>query len=214
VAECPGLAITLVDLRGGKEGLVTVPFELPETVVSEGDEVVAVDIDGNFVCRGRVEKVAGRVRYDRTLLVTLRVPAEKAVEVAGFRVQPEELSRPVQLSRQVEGPVAEGASPGQATAAPEVDDTIICRCERVTAGEIRKLIRQGVRDLNQLKIIRCGMGACGGKTCQSLILKLFREEGIDLCDVVPFSQRPLVAEVNLAMLAGEAAVERDKGGGD
>jgi len=57
--------------------------------------------------------------------------------------------------------------------------------------------------LNQLKVIRCGMGACGGKTCQSLILRLFQQEGIDLCDVVPFTHRPLIAEVNLGMLAGE-----------
>ena len=28
--------------------------------------------------------------------------------------------------------------------------------------------RQGARDLNRLKTLRCGMGACGGKTCQSL----------------------------------------------
>lgn len=190
VAECPGLAISLVDLRGdGAEGLVTLPFELPRDAVNEGDEVDAVDLDGDFVCRGWVERVAGRVRYDRTILVTLRVPADKAVAVAGFRVQPEELSRPVE----------------NAVGAPADDDsTIICRCERVTAGEIRNLIRQGVRDLNQLKVLRCGMGACGGKTCQSLILKLFREEGVDLCDVIPFSQRPLVAEVNLGMLAGGA----------
>jgi bacterioferritin-associated ferredoxin len=141
-----------------------------------------------------VEHVAGRARYDRTILVTLRVPADKAIEVAGFRVQPEELGRPVD-DRKVEAPKAP----------TDEDGTIICRCERVTAGEIRGLIRQGVRDLNQLKVLRCGMGACGGKTCQSLILKVFREEGVDLCDVVPFIQRPLVAEVNLGMLAGEVA---------
>jgi hypothetical protein len=55
------------------------------------------------------------------------------------------------------------------------------------------------------------MGACGGKTCQSLILKLYRDEGVDLCDVVPFSQRPLVAEVDLGMLAGEPAGEAASG---
>ena len=58
---------------------------------------------------------------------------------------------------------------------------IVCRCERVTAGEIRGLIRAGVRDLNELKAItRAGMGACGGKTCPSIIKRLFREEGVPL----------------------------------
>jgi hypothetical protein len=46
------------------------------------------------------------------------------------------------------------------------------------------------------------MGACGGKTCQSLIMKLYQQEGIDLCEVIPFTQRPLVAEVDLGILAG------------
>jgi hypothetical protein len=56
--------------------------------------------------------------------------------------------------------------------------------------------------MNQLKVLRCGMGACGVKTCGSLILRLYQQEGIDLCEVVGFTQRPLVAEVNLGTLAG------------
>ena len=59
------------------------------------------------------------------------------------------------------------------------DDTIVCRCERVTAGEIRKLIREGVRDINEIKAVtRAGMGSCGAKTCTPLIHRLFREEGV------------------------------------
>jgi sarcosine oxidase subunit alpha len=193
VAACPGLAITLVDLRpDGPYGLVTVPFELRKEQVTVGAGVEAVDMDGNPVCTAIVEKVRRRKAYDRTLLVTLKVPKESATEVAGFRVQDPEVSRPVE---QVPCLID--------------DNAIICRCERVTAGEIRELIRQGVRDLNQLKVLRCGMGACGGKTCQNLILRLYQQEGIDLCQVVPFTQRPLLAEVNLAMLAGEKPGEGD-----
>ena len=193
VAVCPGLAITLVDLRGdGPHGLVTVPFEMPAERIREGDEVDAVDMDGRFVTRAAVERVAKRKVYDRTVLVTLKVPRDKATLVAGFSVQAPDLILPA----------------GAREAECADDETIICRCERVTAGEIRKLIRAGVRDLNQLKVLRCGMGACGGKTCQSLILRLFREEGVDLCDVVPFTQRPVVAEVDLGLLAGE---KRQKG---
>jgi len=188
VAACPGLAITLVDMRGdGAHASVVVPFELLAAGVAKGDEVDAVDIDGEFVCKGIVEKVAQRKAYDRTLLVTLKVPKQDAARVAGFRLQDSAISEPLHT----ESPCG------------MEDETIICRCERVTAGEIRALIRGGVTDLNQLKILRCGMGACGGKTCQSLIMKLYQEEGIDLCDITPFSQRPLVAEVELGTLAGE-----------
>ena len=193
VAVCPGLAITMVDLREeGSEGLVTVPFELLELDVGVGDMADAVDMDGAFVTKAKVEKIAKRKAYDRTLLVTLRVPKEKAALVAGLRVQDPKLSQPMDIP----------------TPAFPDDEAIICRCERVKAKEIRKLIRQGVRDLNQLKVLRCGMGACGGKTCQSLILRLYQQEGVDLCDVVPFSQRPLVAEVNLSLLANEEATKK------
>jgi sarcosine oxidase subunit alpha len=199
VAACPGLAITLVDTRAdGPDGLVTVPFELLESQVAVGREVTAVDIDGEPVGPARIEKVIKRKAFDRTLLVTLRVPKPAAARVAGFRVQDPAISRPVAA----QPPAAGGVS--QPTAAVP-DDTVICRCERVTAGEIRRFIQENGRDLNQLKILRCGMGACGGKTCQALIVRLCHEEGVDPASVVSFSQRPLVAETNLAMLAGEDA---------
>jgi NADPH-dependent 2,4-dienoyl-CoA reductase/sulfur reductase-like enzyme/Fe-S-cluster-containing hydrogenase component 2/bacterioferritin-associated ferredoxin len=187
VAVCPGLAITLVDIRKeGSDGLVTVPFELLELKVKVGDEVEAVDMDGKFVAKAKVEKIIKRKAYDRTILVTLKVPKDKAINVAGLKIQDPKISQPIETSP---APCIE-------------DETIICRCERVKAKEIRELIRQGMKDINQLKILRCGMGACGGKTCQTLILKLYQQEGIDLCEVIGFTQRPLVVEVNLGILAG------------
>jgi ferredoxin len=187
VAVCPGLAITLADIRKeGPDGLVTVPFELLELKVKVGDEVEAVDMDGEFVTKAKVEKIIKRKAYDRTILVTLKVPKDKAINVAGLKIQDSKISQPIETSP---APCIE-------------DETIICRCERVKAKEIRELIRQGVKDMNQLKILRCGMGACGGKTCQTLIMKLYQQEGIDLCEVIGFTQRPLVAEVNLGILAG------------
>jgi len=83
------------------------------------------------------------------------------------------------------------------------DDTIVCRCERVTAGEIRGLIRAGYRDMNAIKAItRAGMGSCGGKTCTSLILRLFREEGIPLSEIEAPVKRPLYIEVPFRAFAG------------
>ena len=83
------------------------------------------------------------------------------------------------------------------------DEAIVCRCERVTAAEIRGLIRQGYRDLNEIKVvIRAGLGACGSKTCSSLILRLFRDESIPLSEVTLGSRRPLFVEVPLRSFAG------------
>ena len=79
----------------------------------------------------------------------------------------------------------------------------MCRCERVTAGEIRALIRKGVRDMNELKAAtRAGMGACGGKTCPSLIKRIFREEGVPEKQITDFTKRPVFIEVPLGAFAG------------
>jgi sarcosine oxidase subunit alpha len=83
------------------------------------------------------------------------------------------------------------------------DETIICRCERVTAGEIRALIKQGIRDINEIKsVTRAGMGACGSKTCNALIHRLFRDEGISSNEVIDQTKRPLFIEVPAGIFAG------------
>ena len=87
--------------------------------------------------------------------------------------------------------------------APPPDEAVLCRCERVTAGDIRAAIRAGVRDLNQLKALtRAGMGACGSKTCRPMIWRLFKEEGVDLGTVTDRVDRPLFVEVPIAAFAG------------
>jgi sarcosine oxidase subunit alpha len=94
--------------------------------------------------------------------------------------------------------------------APLPDEAVICRCERITAGEIRSAIHGGVRDMNQMKALnRAGMGACGSKTCRPMIWRIFQEEGVDLEAVTDRVDRPLFVEVALGTLAGERNGERD-----
>lgn len=46
------------------------------------------------------------------------------------------------------------------------DDTVVCRCEEVTAGRIREMARLGCQGPNQTKFFsRCGMGPCQGRQC-------------------------------------------------
>ncbi|MGQ9603181.1 MAG: FAD-dependent oxidoreductase [bacterium] len=195
VAGCPGLAITLVDLRNPDYGVVTVPFELDDSNLKEGVTVEAVDYEGNFVCEAEVVRIIKRKIFDRTKLIQLRASHEDALKIAGFRVR--KGSEEIRLEVSSQG------------------DPIICRCERVRESEIRREVRrllsEGVADLNQLKFLRCGMGACGGKTCEPLILRIFDEEGRDIGDVVGFTKRPLVTEVDLATLSGEKSQGSDKG---
>lgn len=187
VAVCPGLAITLVDYRQMEEAwaLVTIPFELSRSWVNEGDRVSLVDVEGNALSTCEIVKVSDKKFQDRTLLVTLKVPRKEAVRVAGIRLfQPEKAVTANKLKSE--------------------DEIIICRCERVDAGKIREEIRKGTRDFNEMKaVLRCGMGACGGKTCEQLIQRIFREEGIPLDQTTAFTLRPLEMEVPLEVFAGQ-----------
>ena len=47
------------------------------------------------------------------------------------------------------------------------DDLLICRCEEISAGELRAAVRDtGATELNRLKALtRVGMGRCQGRTC-------------------------------------------------
>lgn len=57
------------------------------------------------------------------------------------------------------------------------DEMIICRCEEVTKGEIRKAIHEGMLTIDELKkYLRTGMGLCQGRTCTKLIKNIMAEE--------------------------------------
>jgi len=193
VAVCPGLAITLVDYRDDRlRPTVTIPYEFSSETIDAGDIVTVLDTEGKVLGNVEVSRVRTPRFADRALLVRVRAPREIAKRIAGIRVQDPWVT-------EAEGQAVERLA----------DDEIICRCERVTAGEIRELIRSGVRDMNYIKAVtRAGMGACGGKTCTTLIERLFREEGIELKSIEENTQRPLFMEVPLGAFAGVSAGER------
>ncbi|MBP7205395.1 MAG: FAD-dependent oxidoreductase [Candidatus Cloacimonetes bacterium] len=180
---CPGLATTLVDYRQDAElPTVTIPYEVFNFPKKVGDEVELVDIDGEPLGTHPVTSVLD-MKDRRTQLIKVRVPKEIAKQVASFKIQPDSVSQPL-------------AKP----LIPEklADDAMICLCERVSVGEVRKLIRGGITSLNHLKAItRAGMGPCGAKTCETLIKGVLREEGIPVENVVPNTKRPVFVEVPL-----------------
>jgi sarcosine oxidase, subunit alpha len=187
VAVCPGLAITLVDRRADSaHPIVTVPFELDAGHVRPGSLVLATDDRGVPLGRFEVVDVKDRRSLDHTLLVRIRTTAETAPLVAGIRVQDPEDLRPID-------PVPAGETP---------DDVIVCRCEHVTAGEVRAAIRSGIHDVNELKTtLRVCMGACCGKNCPEHIAKVYRDEGIPLSMVTAPTHRPLFIEVPIGVFA-------------
>ena len=56
------------------------------------------------------------------------------------------------------------------------DDVLVCRCEEVTAGDIRRAIRAGATDVTQVKLrTRAGMGLCQGRTCELLVQQILSQ---------------------------------------
>ncbi len=56
------------------------------------------------------------------------------------------------------------------------DDALVCRCEEVTAGQIRALCANGHSDPNQVKAsTRAGMGACQGRLCNYAVANILAE---------------------------------------
>ncbi|MFO8164101.1 MAG: FAD-dependent oxidoreductase [Desulfatiglandales bacterium] len=187
VATCPGLAITLVDYRKNKElPTVTLPYEVWRETVEVGQKVPVTDEDGAILGYFPVKKIRVKKEYPKTLLVQVQADKRIAQRAVGIRVQESQDEYSALLEK-----------------LPLPDEAVICRCERVTAGEIRAAIRNGVCDMNHLKAVtRAGMGACGSKTCRPMILRIFREEGIDLREVTDRVDRPLFVEVPLGYFAG------------
>lgn len=89
---------------------------------------------------------------------------------------------------------------------PLSDDTVICRCEDVRAGTLRRAIAaQGHRDLNHLKAeTRVGMGRCQGRMCAHAAAEILAAAtGRDLASIAPLRGQAPVKPVPLAAVAGE-----------
>jgi len=85
------------------------------------------------------------------------------------------------------------------------DNTIICRCEDVTWGEIRKQLDKGYTTLDEIKrITRAGMGPCQGKTCQRILLRAISRYLNKKVEDIPISTfRPPAKPILLGTLAGD-----------
>jgi thioredoxin reductase len=53
------------------------------------------------------------------------------------------------------------------------DETIICRCEEITLGEIRRQLTNGFATISAIKkATRCAMGNCQGRTCGPILFDM------------------------------------------
>lgn len=190
IAHCSGQAIFVVDKTyGGTEATVSFPHEyLP--LPQKGDWVKAVNRAGEIVCEAEVLRVMNTKANDCTPVITVVVPKELADEVRGMvRLEHEERVLPERLNEDT-------------LSLYEPEDMIVCRCEEVTVGDIRRALEGGATTISGVKRrTRAGMGLCQGRTCSKLVTRMIADYLSQSPDeIYPDTARAPVKPVSFAVL--------------
>jgi NADPH-dependent 2,4-dienoyl-CoA reductase/sulfur reductase-like enzyme len=84
------------------------------------------------------------------------------------------------------------------------DDTVVCRCEEVTAGHVRRAVGElGASDPRAVKLLaRPGMGLCQGRVCGFATACLVAgDRPVTAAGLLGMSARPIAAPIPLGSLA-------------
>jgi len=213
VAACPGLAVFVVhEDYTPATALIKLPYEfLP--LPGDGQIVHALDREGARVGEARVIRVQRPREKVGTPVVWVEVDRAHAhvvrnIALAGGVGMPEPGT--AGACRHDSPCTCHRDSPGtrrRDAAGPSERDIVICRCEDVTLADVRRVISEGARTLDDVKrLTRAGMGPCQGRTCRHLVLReLSRLTGAGMEDLSLPTFRPPTRSVKLGVIAGTGA---------
>ena len=85
------------------------------------------------------------------------------------------------------------------------DDMIICRCEEITKGEIRRAVHDGMFTMPEIRrYLRCGMGLCQGQTCSRLVKSIVAaEQKVSPAEIIPATSRGPIRPTEMKILTKE-----------
>ena len=190
VAACPGLAVFVVHLDySPEEALVKLPYEF-RPLPARGQVVKAMNREGAVIGDGRVVRVQVASSRTATPVVWVAVARENALD-----------TRHIALGEMA--PVEVGRTGKTEGGTNEEEETIVCRCEDVTLGQVRQAIREGYGTVDELKrLLRIGMGPCQGRTCGSLLRQeIARITNTPIDEVSCGTYRPPARSVKLGVIA-------------
>ena len=109
-------------------------------------------------------------------------------------------------------PFIDAAYPPYAGAISPLNETIICRCEEVTAGDIRRFAGLGCLGPDQVKAFgRSGMGPCQGRYCGLSVSQILAAtNNISLDETGYYRIRPPLKPVTLGELAAMGEPEMNE----
>jgi NADPH-dependent 2,4-dienoyl-CoA reductase/sulfur reductase-like enzyme len=95
-------------------------------------------------------------------------------------------------------------APSDAVLAPPEDDTVVCRCEEITAGQVRAAARLGAQGPNQAKAyLRTGMGPCQGRMCGTTVAAVIAQaHGVPIEQAGTLRPRAPFKPITVGELAG------------
>ncbi|WP_288941521.1 NAD(P)/FAD-dependent oxidoreductase [uncultured Roseovarius sp.] len=161
-----------------------------------GHDRILIAGDGAGIGGARVAEIAGRLAALRVATDLGRMTGQERDALAAplFRQRNRELAV---------RPFLDMAYPPYTGALSPDDGTIICRCEEVTAGDIRRFARLGCKGPNQAKAFgRAGMGPCQGRYCGLAVSSLLAQENDATHDETGYFRiRPPLKPVTLGELA-------------
>ncbi len=90
----------------------------------------------------------------------------------------------------------------------EDDNMLVCRCEEVTKGEVRKAVHDGIFTIEEMRrYLRSGMGLCQGQTCGKLVKGIIaRELSVAPDEIEPASARAPMRPMEMEILAKDGGV--------
>jgi thioredoxin reductase len=172
------------------------------------DEHMQTNIPGVFAageCAGiggaGLASVEGRIA-GLAAAAQVMTEASNPSAAAAFSQAMQRLAPALRRERRFQQLYAELFTPGPGLDELAQADTVICRCEEVTRGEIVEAVRQSADTLDAVKVLtRCGMGNCQGRVCGSSVAELVAHEtGQSRADVGQFHVRPPVFPIPLPAL--------------
>lgn len=91
------------------------------------------------------------------------------------------------------------------------DNMLVCRCEEVTKGEIRKAVHDGIFTIEEMRrYLRSGMGLCQGQTCGKLVKGIIaRELFVSPDQVEPASARAPMRPMEMEILAEDGGAAHE-----
>ena len=85
------------------------------------------------------------------------------------------------------------------------DELLVCRCEEITKGEIRRAVHAGIFTLEEMRRwLRNGMGLCQGKTCEAQVKSIIAAElGVSPTQIAPSTGRAPMRPIEMYIFGND-----------